>query len=192
MTQSDTGNRRILKGSVAPVETVRAAGMALLLALGVPAAGMVASSFAAAQDAFIPLRSGWHTYVNSRFGMSFDYPSDIFTPAEPAENGDGQTFESSDATLQIFATHNALNDSPSSMKREMVGMTDYENVTYSPSGDTWLVLSGFRGDRIFYEKYFFRRGVISAFAIEFPAGRKPHYAPIIERIEDSFRPGSAG
>jgi hypothetical protein len=167
------------------------AALMLLAAAIVYAATFLGNSPAAAQDTFIPNRNGWATYVNGRFGMSFDYPSDIFAPAAPAENGDGQTFESPDATLQIFATHNALNDSPASMKREMVGMKDYENVTYSPSGDTWLVLSGFRGERIFYEKYFFRSGVISAFAIEFPAGRKPYYAPIIERIEDSFEPGQS-
>jgi hypothetical protein len=142
---------------------------------------------AAYADSFIPIGNGWQTYVNDRFGMSFDYPADVFSPLEEPQNGDGRSFASSDATLQIFGTHNRLNDSPASMKREMVGMQDYEEVTYSPSGDTWLVLSGYRGDRIFYEKYFFRDGVISAFAMEFPAGRKPYYAPIIERIEDSFR-----
>jgi hypothetical protein len=51
------------------------------------------------------------------------------------------------------------------------------------------VLSGFRGDRIFYEKYFFRGENVHAFGIEFPAERKPFYAPIIERMENSFRAG---
>ena len=142
---------------------------------------------AAYADSFIPIGNGWQTYVNDRFGMRFDYPADIFAPLEEPQNGDGRSFQSTDATLQIFGTHNVLNDSPASMKREMVGMQDYEEVTYSPSSRNWLVLSGYRGDRIFYEKYFFRGDVIAAFAMEFPAGRKPYYAPIIERIEDSFR-----
>ncbi len=142
---------------------------------------------AARADQLIPIGGGWQTYVNDRFGMRFDYPADVFSPLEEPQNGDGRSFASSDATLQIFGTHNTLNDSPASMKREMVGMQDYEEVTYSPSGRNWLVLSGYRGERIFYEKYFFRGDVIAAFAMEFPAGRKPFYAPIIERIEDSFR-----
>ena len=62
-------------------------------------------------------------------------------------------------------------------------------MTYSPSGDSWLVISGFRGERIFYEKYFFHDGVISAFGMDFPKEDKPLYAPIIERIEDSFKAG---
>ena len=75
------------------------------------------------------------------------------------------------------------------MKRRTIGSEGYERVTYSPSGDTWLVVSGFRGDRIFYEKFSFKDGVISAFGVEFPTGEKPFYSPIVERIEDSFRAG---
>ena len=80
-------------------------------------------------------------------------------------------------------------DTPKSLLKRMNGTEGYENVTYSPSGKTWLVLSGFRGNHIFYEKYMFKDGVISAFGVDFPKERKPFFSPIIERIEDSFRPG---
>lgn len=161
----------------------------VLASLGLCLTGIVPTTGAARADEFIPLGGGWQSYVNDRFGMSFDFPADVFTPLEPPQNGDGRSFASPDASLQIFATHNTLGETPRSMKRDMVGLEDYQEVTYSPSGDTWLVLSGFRGDRIFYEKYFFRDDVVSAFAIEFPRERKPFYSPIIERMEDSFRAG---
>ena len=32
------------------------------------------------------------------------------------------------------------------------------------------MLSGYRGDNIFYEKYFFRGDTVHGFGIEFPAG----------------------
>ena len=64
-------------------------------------------------------------------------------------------------------------------------------MTYQASGGSWLVLSGYRGDMIFYEKFSFRDGVISAFGIEFPRGEKPYFSPIVERIEDSFHAGRA-
>ena len=32
-----------------------------------------------------------------------------------------------------------------------------------------------------------KNGLIHAFGIEFPASAKPFYAPIVERIEDTFR-----
>jgi hypothetical protein len=144
---------------------------------------------AALADQFLPLGDGWQTYVNDRYGMRFDYPAEIFTPEAPPQNGDGRSFTGTDVSLQIFAFHNINEETPASLKRRLVGEEGYADVTYGPSGGTWLVLSGFRGERIFYEKYFFNGGVISAFGIEFPRDEKPTYAPIIERIEDSFKAG---
>ena len=76
-----------------------------------------------------------------------------------------------------------------SLKRRLVGADGYTDVTYSPSGSNWLVLSGYRGDNIFYEKYVFRGDTVHGFGVEFPAAEKPRYSPIIERMEDSFRAG---
>jgi hypothetical protein len=153
--------------------------------------GVICPAPVALADQFIPIGGGWKTCINDRFGMRLDYPADVFAPGPPPRNADGQAFASPDASLQIFATHNVLNETPISMKRDMVGMKDYENVTCSPSGNTWLVLSGYRDDTILCEKYFFTDGVISGFAIEFPAANKPFYAPIVERTENSFRAGHA-
>ena len=143
----------------------------------------------AAADQFIPSGGGWQVYVNDRFGTSFAFPADIFTPSPPPENGDGRRFVAPDATLEVYAWHNAENETAASLKRRLVGSDGYTDVTYSPSGRSWLVLSGYRGDNIFYEKYFFRGDIVHGFGIEFPAGEKPYYAPIIERIEDSFHAG---
>jgi len=144
---------------------------------------------AAHADKFIDRGDGWQTYINERFFMRFDYPANIFAPQEPPQNGGGRTFLADDAELIIYALHNIDNETPASFKRRMAETEGYENVTYSPSGKTWLVLSGFRGDHIFYEKYMFKDGVISAFGIDFPKEQKPLYAPIVERIENSFEPG---
>lgn len=140
-----------------------------------------------AEDQFLPNRGGWQTYENGRFGMRLEFPADVFSAQPPPQHGDGRTFRSADATLQVFAFQTSDGDNPESLKQELVGADGYDNVTYSPTGGDWLVLSGFRDTMIFYEKYFFRGGAISAFGMEFPADRKPFYAPIVERIEDSFR-----
>ncbi len=140
-------------------------------------------------DQFIPGAKGWQTYINDRFGMRFDYPADLFKPDEPPQNGGGQAFTAKDATLEIWASHNIDGDTPASFRKQMMTTEGYEKVTYSPSGDTWLVVSGYRDDDIFYEKYFFKDGVISAFGIDFPKDRKPFYSPIVERIENSFKAG---
>lgn len=140
-------------------------------------------------DTFIPLGGGWQTYINTRFGVRFDYPAHVFAVEPPPANGGGRSFVATDASLLIYASHNTLEETPASMKSGLSGSEGYEQVTYSPSGADWLVLSGFRGETIFYEKYIFAGGVISALVMEYPTARKPAYAPMVERIEDSFTPG---
>lgn len=131
----------------------------------------------------------WQTYVNDRFGTKFTYPADVFGSGEPSANGDGRRFVADDAQLEMFGWENSGGETASSLRKRLTGSQGYDNVTYSRAGENWLVLSGFRGDKIFYEKYFFRPGTIEAFGIEFPKAEKPFYAPIVERIEDSFRAG---
>ena len=159
----------------------RAAGLAIAL--------WIAGSPAIA-DQLVPRGDGWQTYINDRFGMQFDIPAD-FQPAAPPEDGGGRSFDKGDASIYIFGSYNTEGDTPASFKAQMITTQGYENVTYSPSGYSWLVISGFRGERIFYEKYFFHDGVISAFGMDFPKEDKPLYAPVIERIEDSFHAGQS-
>lgn len=162
------------------------AAAAMIALAGVAGLSLVASDPVSA-DQLLPARGGWQLYVNDRFGTRLEVPANLFTPAEPPANGDGRRFTSEDAVLEIFAWRNVDSETALSLKQRLVGAEGYTNVTYSPSGNQWLVLSGFRGDRIFYEKYFFRSGNVHAFGIEFPAPRKPFYAPLIERMEDTFR-----
>lgn len=166
---------------------------AAAIALAVLAGGALPVSGPAGADQFLPGRGDWSTYINDRFHMRFAYPADVFRPAVPEDetpdDDSGRTFVSGDATLRIFAFPQSPGDTPRSLKRELVGSKGYEQVTYSPHGKTWLVLSGYHGDQIFYEKYFFKDGLISALGMSFPTARKPFYSPIIEKIEDSFRPG---
>lgn len=161
---------------------------ALVLSLSL-LAGAAAIETAGAQDQFVPAGGGWETYVNDRFGTSLVFPAELFTPEPPPENGDGRRFLAPDATLEIYAWDNADGESADSLRRRLVGSDGYTEVTYSPSGAGWLVISGYRGDNIFYEKYFFRGEAVHGFGMEFPRGEKPRYAPIIERIENSFRAG---
>ncbi len=147
------------------------------------------SSQAKAEDQFLPAANGWETYVNERFGTTLSYPADIFSPGQAPENGDGRRFDGGDAALEVFAWANADNETARSLKSRLIGTEGYEEVTYSPMGPNWLVLSGFRGDDIFYEKYFFRGDTVHGFGMEFPQAEKPFYAPIVEGIENSFQTG---
>ncbi|MDX2263538.1 MAG: hypothetical protein NW215_01010 [Hyphomicrobiales bacterium] len=157
------------------------AGVALALAF--------VSSPGRAQEA----PSDLQTYQNERFGFTLRYPA-LFEPAPPPETGDGQTFITEDGRAKIV-TYAALNTQAytlSTYRRTLLANYDgYNLLDYQPRGKTWFVLSGFRGDRIFYEKVMFSCGdrVINVLAISFPTEEKPVYEPIVEQIEDDFKPG---
>lgn len=141
-------------------------------------------------DKFASVGSGWQRYSNDLYGTEFEFPADLFTVALAPAAGDGRRFISHDATLEIFAWGNSESETARTLKGRLLEQEGYEVVTYAPAGENWLVLSGFRGGDIFYEKYLLRDGVIHAFGLEFPASAKPIYAPVVERIEDSFRAGA--
>jgi hypothetical protein len=52
------------------------------------------------------------------------------------------------------------------------------------------VLSGYRGDDIYYEKVVFSCGeqVVNVMAVTYPSGERDVYDPVVERMEDSFKP----
>ena len=161
----------IVSARVGLQKSIRAAAAAAFLA-GAAMAGTIGAPGAALADQIEDLGDGWHGYVNDRFGTRIVYPS-IFTPEEEPEAGDGRRFHSEDATLEVYAWENVDGETAASLKRRLLGSQGYTKVTYAPVGRSWLVVSGFRGGNIFYEKYFFRGGEIHGFGMEFPKGAKP-------------------
>ena len=59
-------------------------------------------------------------------------------------------------------------------------------MTYQRKGETWFVVSGYEGDDIFYDKTLREGDRTASFRFVFPAAQKPHYAPLLEHMEDSF------
>lgn len=143
-----------------------------------------------------PGPQSWAPYKNPRFGYTLSYPAGVFTPQPPSNSGDGQSFLSADgrAKLVVYGALNSENYSPSKYRetilREFGG---YDQMDYSPTGKTWFVLSGFRGENIYYQKVMFScgGGVINVLSITFPRAEKKFYEGLVEVMEDSFKPAPA-
>ena len=129
------------------------------------------------------------TYVNERFGTSVTFPDEIFTEQqEPPENGDGQRWLSPDgAGIAIYGSYNVLDDTPRTLEksgRALPGRT----VTYARTGQNWIVLSGFKGDVIFYERQIISpSGIIHGVEITYPKKLKAKYDPLVGEIAVSLR-----
>lgn len=157
----------------------RAFGL-LVLALGCAAPAWASS---AAQD--------WVLYRNERFGFSFVYPAKVFAPDRVSAGGDGQLFVAGNARLLAGAFENSSRYAPARYQ-ELVARQSYAgaNISYARRGRSWFVLSGEREGNIFYEKVMFScgGGIINSFALIYPREQRDLFDPIVERIEDSFRP----
>lgn len=135
----------------------------------------------------------WRTYQNERFGTTIDYPSDKFMPTEPPENGDGLRFTATDGgSFTVAAINNVLNQSLSALETAvMKNLARGERVTLRDRGANWFVVSGTRGNVIFYQRYLLshRREIINDFEITYPGKLRSVYDPIVTRMARSFRAG---
>jgi hypothetical protein len=139
----------------------------------------------------------WTVYHNERFGFEMRFPADVFSRRRTSEARDGDLFATPDgrAKLLIGALENTEGHSPASYQR-FISRESYPGlrVDYAPVRQTWSVLSGTRGDTMIYEKVMFSCAgkVINSFAIVYPIAQRSFYDPIVETIENSFRPSAAG
>jgi hypothetical protein len=126
-------------------------------------------------------------------GFAYSYPRDLFARTE----GDGKpsfhyfSSESSEAKFLVGGWDNSSGQSPESLKRWMMqNVGGYDELTYLPRGRSWFVLSGYRGDTIYYEKVMFscRDRLVTVFAITYPVNQREIYDPIVERMENDFHP----
>ena len=134
------------------------------------------------------------TYVNARFSTVCTFPDQIFSKRmpEPA-NGDGQQWLSNDdASLACYGSYNAGDDTPDSLVEQEKSSTEPgSKLTYSKTGKNWAVMSGTKGDNIFYERYVFgKEDVIHAVRIEYPVSLKAKYDPLVRAIAGSLHEAS--
>ena len=155
------------------------------VAAGVFAAALAGSALADAHK--------WLPYKNPRFGTQGVYPADIFKPLEPPANGAGRSFGAKDgASIVIQGMFNSLDDkSPKALAKEYYGPDSHPNVAYESSGKDWFVISGTRGQTVYYEKVILscKGDIVNALTIEYPAARKGAYDALVGPIEKAFKPG---
>ena len=91
-----------------------------------------------------------------RRAVRYSSPADLVPPdwqLQPADsNRNGQRFLSPDGTgwFAVYESAAEKNAIPSQMKK--VAFVDGEEITYIGGERSWIAVSGFKGDRIFYRK----------------------------------------
>ncbi|MEP0944915.1 MAG: hypothetical protein ABJH63_02185 [Rhizobiaceae bacterium] len=136
----------------------------------------------------------WQTYKNARFGFHFKFPTKNFAPVGEAANNDGQVFETSDGQAQIVAygSYNALEHTPKSYLQWMKAeSSQLEEVTYERAARDWIVVSGFVGQNVYYQKTIFScfGEVMNSLVLVYPISQKPIFDPMVGPIAKSLSPG---
>jgi hypothetical protein len=93
-----------------------------------------------------------------KYGLSLEYPGDIFKLERTAEAGDGHAFVSEDgkARLLVGALENTSGFTTAAYQ-DHIAQQSYGSfkVTDRPIGKSWFALSGENNEEIFYEKVIF-------------------------------------
>jgi hypothetical protein len=140
---------------------------------------------------------GWTEFRNERFGLALSYPAEVFVSQRSSKSGDGDLFETPDGKgrLLVGAIENTERFTPRSYQT-FIARQSYPGlrIDYAPVGQSWAVLSGTLGPTMVYEKIMFScgRSVINSFAMTYPIAERRFFDPLIEAIEDTFRPGQEG
>ncbi|TIT52447.1 MAG: hypothetical protein E5W72_09255, partial [Mesorhizobium sp.] len=131
------------------------------------------------------------TYINARFGTVCTFPDEIFTLRQPEpDNGDGQQWLTADgARLICSGILNIDDDTPKGfVSAEKASTEPGYKITYSKTGKDWAVLSGIKGENMFYERRLFGKdGVIRTVWIDYPPALKSKYDPLVGAIAGSLR-----
>lgn len=133
----------------------------------------------------------WTSYHNERFGTTADRPAD-WTEGTPPDNGDGLAFTSGDGkgklTISGIMSVGTLQEDTSSRLQPQDG----ETITYKATGKNVVVVSGTKGDTIFYRRSLSscKGRVWNMISLEYPTADKAQYDEIVAHVAGSLRAGS--
>ena len=131
----------------------------------------------------------WQTYEDDSRLCRLEYPSSLFHRGS-VDDDDFLKFFSrgGDATFRIATRANEGQWSPEDIKAEFVKNTN-SILVYDRENENFLVLSGFRGDNVFYSKIALSedRKQLCILHISYPSSEKQVFNDIVPRMSRSFR-----
>lgn len=170
--------------------------------LACAAAGVAAlSALPAAQPADAApqsLSSGstdWVTVKHAKRGFMIAYPASLFTPQAGMSGEDGRVFASPDGQARLLVgTFENTADFNLASYRDYLVKENYTGakLDYERMKDKWFVISGTRGDTMFYERVTFTCGgkLVNSWAMLYPVAERRTYDRVVEAVARSYQPGA--
>ena len=131
----------------------------------------------------------WTTHTIPETGTTVDFPSSIFTDEVDRPDGYGQGFRTADgrAKLTIQTVVNSSDDSPAAFlaKKHPPPNLQYKRVT-----SRFFAVSSYKGDKVWYDRCNFSRGLIHCVLINYPAREEHDWDDVVTRISLSGESGT--
>lgn len=135
---------------------------------------------------------GLRSFEEREYGTLSLVPSSWRRVADP--RWEGSRFVSPDgrSSLVVYALPRRGGESVEDHMRWFAQLNG-EEITYRRRGRSWIVVSGYKGDRIYYRKARLGCGgaVWHHIALEYPLGNKRAYDGIVTAISHSLQPSDA-
>jgi hypothetical protein len=130
---------------------------------------------------------GLQRHVDERTGTAALVPSD-WRPSSGDPNWEGVRFFSRDGESWLAVWGKSSQGYTTRAYQSLVADAAGDRVTYARRGNNWFVVSGFKGDRIFYVKAVRRcgRDQWHHIAFEYPAERKRTYDRLVTQVSRSL------
>ena len=114
-----------------------------------------------------------------------DFPASVFSEEAGQPDGYGRRFQTSDgrANITIQAAPNVANDSPAAflVKKNPPPRIQYKRVT-----PRFFAVSSYKGDKVWYDRCNFSRGLVHCVLINYPAREERAWDDIVTRISLSL------
>jgi hypothetical protein len=145
----------------------------------------------------IALANGWTTYVNPRFGTRAEVPLTGFSADRPPENGDGQSWTSTDgeSRISVYGSFMVVADTFQGYREFTLNTArkDGVTITYSAGTNSWFAYSGTQGSAIVYMKALLSNDcappIVHHIYLQYPAAHRIRYDMIVTRMAKSLRAG---
>ncbi len=131
----------------------------------------------------------YNTYCNARYNYCITYPSSLI-PQKEADNGDGRKFLSKDKNVVLIVYHTyGIQETPEmNLKEEYNRLLKDSEVTYKVFKQNWFVVSGYKQNKIFYQKSYIDEDGLKIFILEYPVDQKDKWNRECGKISESFNP----
>lgn len=133
---------------------------------------------------------GWKPYVNSRYGVSIDYPSSLFTPGEAPPDNAGRNFTATDgARFFVYSSANALDENLNTLiGQALEGIAPDAILRRDMAPDGFTLVVRREGEIVIRRLATSEQGtMLHWLEIGFPPALKDRYEPVADRMLSTFK-----